>query len=156
MKKATILLLISFQSIIIVAQEGNFKNTNQEKNYFQIKKFLIDHRFNASLFQDQFNQWFTLARKKEFASAIQVDSRHVIQTIPLNYTSKDLTWISPYKSFSYRDNYQYKNSSIGQQLAQDVVNDIGSSMVKKIGRKKYRYNAANNNKSYYTPSFLRF
>ena len=64
MKKVTILLLISFQSIIIVAQEGNFKNTNQEKNYFQIKKFLIDHRFNASLFQDQFNQWFTLARKK--------------------------------------------------------------------------------------------
>ena len=53
MKKATILLLMSFQSIIIVAQEGDFKNTNQEKNYFQIKKFLIDHRFNASLFQDR-------------------------------------------------------------------------------------------------------
>jgi len=156
MKKAIILLLVSFQSMIIVAQYDNLKIAKQEQTYLQLKKFLVDNRFNTSLFQEQFGQWLILARKKEFASAIQVDSRHVIQTNPLNYTSKDLTWISPYKSFSYRDNYQYKNSSFGQQVAQDVVNDIGSGMIKKAGRKKYHASTANNNKTGDTPSFLRF
>ena len=156
MKKAIILLLVSFQSMIIVAQYDNLKIAKQEQTYLQLKKFLVDNRFNTSLFQEQFGQWLILARKKEFASAIQVDSRHVIQTNPLNYTSKDLTWISPYKSFSYRDNYQYKNSSFGQQVAQDVVNDIGSGMIKKAGRKKYHSSTVNNNKPGETPSFLRF
>ena len=156
MKKAIIILLVSFQSIIAVAQESYIKNADKEQNYLNLKKFLIDQKFNSRLFQQQLGQWITLTRKKEFASAVQVDSRYVIQTMPLNYSSKDLNWISPAKKYSYRDSYQYLNSSFGEQVAQDIINDIGTGIIKKAGKSKYRYSAANNSKPYNSPSFLKF
>ena len=156
MKEAIIILLVSFQSILVVAQEGYIKNADKEQNYLNLKKILVDQKFNSALFQQQLGQWITLTKKKEFASAVQIDSRYVIQTMPLNYSSKNLNWISPAKSYSYQDSYQYLNSSFGEQVAQDIINDIGSGIIKKTGKSKYRYSAANNSKPYNSPSFLKF
>lgn len=158
MKKEITILLLSFLTFATHAQEGYIQSITQEQNYQDLKNFLSTQKFNNKLFRKQFEEWFSISKKNQPAAAILVNSSHVIQSMPVNYGAKDLFWISPSKRFSYRDSYEYENSSFGNQLVQDIMYDVGGNILKNIGRKKYRYHysAAENNRPYQRPAFLQF
>lgn len=59
----------------------------------------LEHPWNSKLYQEQFEQWYTISSKKELVAAIMIDSRFVIQTMPTGYYVKDLRWISPSKRY---------------------------------------------------------
>ncbi len=175
MKYIILVSVWSLFSIVANAQNDsiniNYQPTGTfviDDDYKEMKHFLltvkndpgpyfvkIEHPWNSKLYQEEFEQWYTISSKKELAAAIIIDSRFVIQTMPTGYYVKDLRWISPSKRFDYHDSDQYKNSAFGEQVATDIIYNIASDLLIK---KKYhsRYSAAENNKAYATPSFLKF
>jgi hypothetical protein len=170
MRSLFILLLFLSQSIIILAQNEPVQKADMQ-NYFLLKSFLSQYKinpvvfpasikpqWNSNLYQKQFEQWFTMARKKEQVEAILVDSRHMIQPMPINYFIKDLIWVSPAKRYSYRDSPEYINASFGEQIEHDIINDFGSGLINSaISKRKYHYRySAVDNKPYQIPSFLKF
>lgn len=164
MKYIILALIGSVFSIAVIAQADTMLRNNMQA-YFQLTNFLLNQKLNATsntafqwnptLYQKQFEQWYTISRKKELAPAIQIDSRSVIQTMPVSYDRKDLRWISPAKQYSYRDSYQYKNLSFGEQVATDIIYNVAGDLLSKK-KYHYRYSAAENNKPYSLPSFLKF
>lgn len=126
------------------------ENNNPESFFVKIKSSL-----NSKFYQDQFEQWYTINRKKEFAPAILINNRSLIQTMPIDYGVKDLMWISPAKRTCYRDSEKYKNLSLGEQVATDIIYNVAGDLICKK-KYHYRYSAIENNKAYYTPSFLKF
>ena len=164
MKKIIPPLLLLFHAATCIAQADTTQQYNMQA-YLELTNFLLNQKLNSTgnipfqwnpaLYQKQFEQWYTINRKKELTPAILVDNRYVIQTMPVSYDRKDLRWISPAKQYSYRDNYQYKNLPFGEQVATDIIyNAVGNLLAKK--KYHYRYSAAENNKPYSTPSFLKF
>lgn len=164
MKKIITSLWLLFHAAACIAQI----DTTQQKSiqaYLELKNFLLNHKLNSTskilsewntkLYQEQFEQWYISSKKKEFAPFILVDSRSVIQTMPVSYDRSDLRWISPAIQYSYHDSYEYQNLSFVQQVATDIIYNVGSNL---IGKKKYgyRYSAAENNKPNSIPSFLKF
>lgn len=158
MKKLIIFLLFASLQLPLLAQEGYIQTITKEHNYQALKNFLSGQKFSNRTFRQQFEEWFNLAKKHEPANAIAINSSHVIQTMPLDYGAKDLSWISPSKRYNYRDRNEYLNASFGNQVLQDIIYGAGNNILQNIGRKKYRYHysAAENSKPYQRPSFLQF
>ncbi len=175
MRKIILIPVFLFISMFLVAQittPGNItvekKDNDAYHDYSLLKNFLsmqknnpgmfttqTESGWNSKLYQQQFIHWYTTSRKKELAAVILIDSKSVIQTMPAGYDVKDLKWISPAKRYSYRDSYQYKNLSFGEQVATDIIYNVASGLLSKK-KYRYRYSAAENNKTNSTPSFLKF
>lgn len=167
MKAIFIFLIVLLPSTQISAQDSTLELSRQ--HYLQLKNFLSSQKNNVDVYtsvrlnenstscRQHFEEWFKMTKKKGLAEAIQVDSRHMIQTMPINYSNKDLVWISPAKRYTYKDNPGYINASFGEQVKQDIINNIGSGLINSISKRKYhyRYSAADNKPSQ-TPSFLKF
>ena len=175
MKYLVLVLVGSIFTIVANAQNDSININYQPTgiiiiydDYTQLKHFLLSEKnnpesflvnikphWNSKLYQEEFKQWYTISRKKELAPAILIDSRSLIQIMPNDFGVKDLMWISPAKRYSYRDSENYKKLPFGEQVATDIIYNVAGDL---IGKKKYhyRYSAAENNKAYSTPSFLKF
>ncbi|MEP7165253.1 MAG: hypothetical protein ABI741_11190 [Ferruginibacter sp.] len=167
--KTIILTLFFLYTTTLSAQDST--TVLSRVNYLELKHFLLSQKsadrftnihskLNSKLFRQQFQEWYIMAKKKELAKAILVDNRQMIQTMPADvnsimYGSKDLIWISPAKRYGYQDSPAYINASFGEQVKQDIINDIGNGLINSKRRYRYRYSAANN-QPYKIPSFLKF
>ncbi len=175
MKFIVIVLVWSLFSIVANAQNDslniNYQPTGTkliDNDYIQMKHFLlsvkndpdscfvkINPKWNSKLYQKQFEQWYTINRKKELAPAMLINKSSVIQTMPTGYYIKDLKWVSPAKLHDFRNSDWYQNLPFGKQVATDIMYNVASGLLSKK-KNRYRYSAAENNKPYSTPSYLKF
>lgn len=98
-------------------------------------------KWDAKLFNDEYNQLLAINRKKELYPILLTDNRFVSQAIPTRYGSQNYMWVSTQP--------QYK--SFGEGIASDIICGFINSRTKKHG-----LNFKPAEKGYYTPVGIKY